>query len=79
MTPAQTKAARALLDWSQGDLAAAAGLGLSTIVDFERARRVVSADAVGAIKSALQSAGVEFIDDERGEGVVKLRPRNEPA
>ncbi|MBA4223366.1 MAG: XRE family transcriptional regulator [Methylobacterium sp.] len=73
MTPAQTKAARALLDWSQGDLAAAAGLGLSTIVDFERERRVVSADAVRAIKSAFQAADVEFIDDARGEGVVKLK------
>ncbi|MGX1786147.1 helix-turn-helix domain-containing protein [Bosea sp. NPDC055332] len=73
MTPAQTKAARALLDWSQGDLAAAAGLGLSTIVDFERERRVVSADAVRAIKSALQAADVEFIDDARREGVVKLK------
>jgi|GEM_PF-3604846 len=26
-----------------------------------------------AIKSALESAGVEFFEDERGEGVVKLR------
>lgn len=54
-------------------MATAAGLGLSTIVDFERQRRVVSADAVRAIKSALKAADVEFIDDARREGVVKLK------
>ncbi|MBB2832385.1 UNVERIFIED_ORG: hypothetical protein GGD51_002514 [Rhizobium esperanzae] len=28
-----------------------------------------------AIKTALESAGVEFFEDERGDGVVKLRDR----
>ena len=36
---AQCRGARGLLDLTQPELAAAAGLGLSTIVDFERARR----------------------------------------
>lgn len=30
-----------------------------------------------AIKTALESAGVEFFEDDRGEGVVKLRGRKE--
>ena len=46
---------------TQPDLAAAAGLGLSTIVDFERERRAVSTESVHAIRAAFEAAGVEFI------------------
>jgi transcriptional regulator with XRE-family HTH domain len=60
MTPAQSRAARALLDMTQSELAAAAGLGLSTIVDFEKERRQLSNDAVRAIQSALERAGLSF-------------------
>jgi transcriptional regulator with XRE-family HTH domain len=45
---------------TQPQLAAAAGLGLSTVVDFERTRRTVSPDAINAIRSALEAGGVEF-------------------
>ncbi len=73
MTPAQCRSARALVDLTQPGLAAAAALGLSTVVDFERQRRAVSDDAVGAMKRALEAAGVIFID-ENGEGPgVRLR------
>lgn len=69
----QCRAGRALLDMNQPQLAAAAGLGLSTVVDFERSRRAVSAEAVQAIASALEGAGVIFIP-ENGEGPgVRLR------
>ena len=71
MTPAQSRAARALLDCSQTQLAAKASLGLSTVVDFERERRVVSADAIAAIRAALESAGVEFTNG--GQPGVRLR------
>jgi transcriptional regulator with XRE-family HTH domain len=45
---------------TQPQLATEAGLGLSTIVDFEKSRRQVSADALVAIYTALESAGVVF-------------------
>jgi transcriptional regulator with XRE-family HTH domain len=67
MKPSQSRAARALIDWSQPKLADAAGLGLSTVVDFERERRQVSEASVTAIRSALESAGVIFVN-ENGEG-----------
>lgn len=67
MTPAQCRAARALLDLTQPALAEAAQLGLSTIVDFERSRRAVSSDAVDAIRTTLEAAGVIFVA-ENGEG-----------
>lgn len=59
----QSRAARALLDWTQPQLAAAAGLGLSTVVDFERSRRTVSSDAVDAIRLALERADIVFMHD----------------
>jgi len=52
-----------------------ASLGLSTVVDFERQRRVVSAEAVAAIRAALESAGVEFIAENGGGPGVRLRRR----
>lgn len=73
MSPAQVRAARALLNWNQSALAEAAAMGLSTVVDFERERREVSDSAKASIQFALEAAGVEFVSDDRGEGVVKLR------
>jgi hypothetical protein len=73
MTPAQCRAARALLDLKQPDLAAAAALGLSTVVDFERERRKVSEEAVAGMQAALEAAGVVFVA-ENGEGAgVRFR------
>ena len=65
MTPSQCRAGRALVDWTQPILAKAAGLGLSTVVDFERQRRRVSDDAIAAMRHALEAAGVEFIGGKR--------------
>jgi hypothetical protein len=75
ITPGQSKAARALLELTQGDLADAANLGLSTIVDFEKRRRQVSAVAVLAIRDALAARGVEFIDENGGGAGVRLAKR----
>ncbi len=71
MTPAQARAARALIDMNQTKLAEVAGLGLSTVVDFERDRRVVSPEAVTAIQHALEAAGVEFTNG--GQPGVRMK------
>jgi DNA-binding transcriptional regulator YiaG len=73
ISPAQCRAARSLLDCDQGKLAESAGLGLSTVVDFERERRVVSGKAISAIRAALESAGVIFIAENGGGPGVRLR------
>jgi transcriptional regulator with XRE-family HTH domain len=75
MTPAQCRAARALLDITQSQLAHAARLGLSTVVDFEKERRSVSEQAVKAIQTALQRAGIEFTDGDGGGEGLRLRKR----
>ena len=77
ITPGQCKAARALSELTQGDLAKAANLGLSTVVDFEKKRRQVSAAAVQAIKDALAAHGVDFIDENGGGPGVRLRKRHQ--
>ncbi|WP_293802243.1 helix-turn-helix transcriptional regulator [uncultured Bosea sp.] len=70
ITPAQCRAARALLDWSQQDLAKAAHLGLSTIRDFEKGRRVPTHNNLQGIKLALEEAGVE-IGEKRSRVAMK--------
>ena len=66
--------ARAAVELTTADLAAAAGVGVNTVNRFE-AGQDARMSSVHKLKAALQAAGVEFIDDERGEGVVKLRAK----
>jgi transcriptional regulator with XRE-family HTH domain len=73
MTPAQCRAARALLGITQLQLAEAAHLGLSTVVDFEKERRQVSDAAAEAIQTALEAAGVEFLPGNGGGEGLRLR------
>lgn len=70
MTPSQCRAARALLNMTQPDLAAGADVGLSTVVDFEKSRRQVPAETIGKLRKALEAAGVELVpEDMKGAGV----------
>ena len=60
--PEQVRAARSLLGWSQQDLAAKAGVAISTIVDFERGQRSPIPNNALAIRQALEAAGVLFTE-----------------
>jgi transcriptional regulator with XRE-family HTH domain len=60
-TPRKVRAARALLAWSQQDLAKAAGVATSTVADFERGQRTPIANNVQAMRSALESATIRFL------------------
>jgi ribosome-binding protein aMBF1 (putative translation factor) len=62
MSPEQSRAARAWLDWSQEELAAKASVSLSTVRDFEKARRVPIANNLTAMRAALEGAGIAFVD-----------------
>lgn len=71
---AQIRAARALLGWSQDDLADAAGLSRPTI---DRAERTKTSDAtIEAIRLALEKAGVEFIAENGAGPGVRLKRRS---
>jgi len=75
ISPAQCRAARALVGLSQADLASAAGVGISTVRDLETERRQVSAEMVAAIRQALERAGLSFIPDNGGGPGVRLAKR----
>lgn len=75
MQPAQIRAARGLLDWSQSRLAEAAGVSLSTVKDFEAGRRQPVPNNLTAIRAALEAAGVEFIPEDGGGAGVRMKQR----
>lgn len=64
----------------QAVLAKAANISRNTIVEFEKGRRTPGPNNLAAIRSALENAGVEFIDDTGVKGrpvylVVSVRIR----
>jgi transcriptional regulator with XRE-family HTH domain len=75
---AQVRAARALVGWSQAELANAAGLPLGTVELFEMGgANKVPAEAIAKIGATLESAGVAFIPDDGGGAGVRLRKGRE--
>src|ERR1700727_2545699 len=73
----QIKAARALLAWSQEQLAAAAGVSTPTIKRLEAQDGPLGGrDETGAkIRSAMEIAGIEFLEENGGGPGVRLRKR----
>jgi len=68
--PPQVRAARALLDWSQKQLAERAGVAVTTVRDMEEGKRADTA-AAGEVILALRNEGIEFVpgNDNGGPGV----------
>jgi transcriptional regulator with XRE-family HTH domain len=60
LLPAQVRAARALLGWSQQELASRASVATSTVADFERGHRSPVSNNLEAMRSALEGAGISF-------------------
>ena len=75
ISPAQCRAARALLGLSREKLAARAEVGERTLVDFERGARAAQKSTLAAIRRALEDAGVEFISENGGGAGVRLRKK----
>ena len=78
MQRSQLRAARALLSWSQDQLAIASGVSLPTIKRLEPGEGTLQTkvDTMGKLKRALEAAGVIFVE-ENGEGPgVRMRKRS---
>jgi predicted transcriptional regulator len=73
----QIKAARALLDWPQEQLASAANVSIPTIKRLEAHDGPLGGrtDTGDKIKAALEKAGIEFIDENGGGPGVRVRKR----
>src|ERR1700756_893167 len=69
VSPAQCRAARALLKWTQAKLAQQAAVARKTVADFELGNRSLHRRTRLDITVALEAAGIEFIWNVDGEGV----------
>lgn len=72
MSPAQCRAARALLGMEQGELAEAARVARSTLIDFEKGARNPRGRTIDDLRSALEAAGIEFVEENGGGLGVRL-------
>ncbi len=80
LQPAQIRAARALLDWRQEDLAKASGVGTATIQRVEKSDSPIGGyvSTVVRIQTALEKAGVVFIDEDNAAGIgVRLAKKRQ--
>ena len=73
ITPNQCKAARELLGWSRSGLARAASVGQTTVYTFQRGAIPRSGWVLTVLRTALETAGVQFIAENGGGAGVKLR------
>ena len=76
ITAAQIHAARALLDWPQGDLATASGIAVGSVKNFEGGITGANPRTILALRKALEDTGAVLLapGDMRGVGTrVRLR------
>lgn len=77
LTSELIRAARALLRWDQRDLASASSVSLPTVKRLESRPGVMAAhpSTLAALRSAIETAGIEFIAENGGGAGVRLRKR----
>jgi predicted transcriptional regulator len=76
ITPRQIRAARALLNWSQQQLADKAIVSLNALARLEKGLVDSRVSTVSAVQKALAKAGIEFLEaDQKGEGVRLRSPK----
>src|SRR5580704_8529461 len=74
ISPAQCRAARGLLDWSQQELAKKAGVGVVTVRQLEAGTHQPRRATLDVVRRCLESGGVEFIDENCGGVGASARP-----
>lgn len=76
LTPAQCRAARALLDWTQDELAERAEVSRGTIRGFESGQHMLQRSTAAAVRRALVAGGVALVEADRdgGHGVRLIEP-----
>ena len=74
IVPVQSRMARVALSWGVRDLAVAAKVSPNTIARLERGE-TLNPRTLGAIRAALETAGVEFISENGGGVGVRLKAK----
>jgi len=70
LDPAQIRAARALLGWTQEDLSKASGVGTATIQRMEKSSQAITGyvSTLVRLQEAFEKAGVLFLEDDEAGG-----------
>jgi ribosome-binding protein aMBF1 (putative translation factor) len=70
ISPAQLRAARAWLNWSQAELAKAASVAKAVVNRYEQGYSVPHAESMKKAQKALEAAGIRFVfDGMKGTGI----------
>lgn len=75
ITPAQCRAARALLNLSQRQVAEASGISLRSLQGFERSEHGLRGSAMAAVEGIFSRAGVDFITEPDWVGAKLIASR----
>lgn len=73
MTPAQCRAARGLLKWTQDDLAREAKVSVVTVRNFENEKSTPQRATIDVMSRCIETGGVQFIPANGGGAGVRLR------
>jgi transcriptional regulator with XRE-family HTH domain len=73
IVPAQLRAARGLIGWSQNDLAERSKVARSMIAGFESSKRRPSLANRNDLRRTLEAAGVIFVEEDAEGPGVRLR------
>jgi transcriptional regulator with XRE-family HTH domain len=73
ITPSQCRGARAMLSWSQDQLAEAAKMAKATIANFETGRRVPYDRTLAELRRTLEVVGAQFVDENGSGPGVRLQ------
>jgi len=70
LTPAQSRMARAALQWTLEQAGAAAGVSRRTILRFENGHRDIKPELIATLRRAYEAAGLRFLDEGVDAGAV---------
>jgi transcriptional regulator with XRE-family HTH domain len=73
----QVRAARALLDWTQEQLADQSGVAAQTIRLFEAGTREPYRKTLEQLQTTLEGAGISFLRTSNGIGVLLAEPNSQ--
>ena len=73
ITKDQIRGARGLLNWTVRDLAEKAHIHRNTITNIETGKYAGEPETLSALRAALETGGIEFIDPNGGGPGARLR------